>query len=46
VNGGYDIVFVARSRTKYQKSTYIASVMEKMFSQEGMLSQEGVGVEE
>ncbi|MBR2876388.1 MAG: ribonuclease P protein component [Clostridia bacterium] len=39
-NGGYDIVFVARSRTKYQKSTYIASVMEKMFSQEGMLLNE------
>ncbi len=36
-NSGYDIVFVARSRTKYQKSTFITEVMTKMFVSENML---------
>ncbi|MBE6795878.1 MAG: ribonuclease P protein component [Ruminococcaceae bacterium] len=34
---GYDFVFVARSKTKYLKSTYIEEVMLRIFAQEGLL---------
>ena len=33
----YDIVFVARGKTKYLKSTYILQVMKSIFEKEGML---------
>ena len=36
----YDIVMVARSKTKYLKSTRMEDVMRKVFRQEGMLKSE------
>ena len=33
----YDIVIVARSKTKYLKSTRIEEIMREMFTREGML---------
>lgn len=33
----YDIVMVARSKTKYLKSTRIEEIMREMFTREGML---------
>ena len=43
VNGNYDIVFVARSRTKYQKSTYIEKVMKEMMLHENMVFSDDEG---
>ena len=37
----YDIVLVARSKTKYLKSTRIEEVMLKTFEKEGMLKRSG-----
>ncbi len=34
----YDIVLVARSKTKYMKSTRVAEVMMRIFTEQGMLS--------
>ena len=36
----YDIVMVARSKTKYLKSTRVEEVMKKIFENEGMLKSE------
>ena len=33
----YDIVIVARSKTKYVKSTRLAEIMRRIFSEQGML---------
>ncbi len=35
----YDIVLVARSKTKYLKSTRVAEIMADIFSQQGMLKE-------
>lgn len=40
----YDIVFVARSKTKYLKSTRLEEIMRRVFSQEGMLK-DGCGLQ-
>jgi len=45
IDGGFDIVFVARSKTKYQKSTYIEKIMRDMMSQENMLFNKKEGAE-
>ena len=37
---GYDIVIVARSKTKYVKSTRLAEIMHRIFSEQGMLKAE------
>lgn len=37
----YDIVIVARSKTKYVKSTRLAEIMLEIFNSQGMLKQEG-----
>jgi RNase P protein component len=37
----YDIVLVARSKTKYVKSTRLAEIMNDIFANEGMLVAEG-----
>ena len=37
---GYDIVIVARSKTKYVKSTRLAEIMHRIFSEQGMLKPE------
>ena len=37
----YDIVLVARSKTKYVKSTRLAEIMNEIFANEGMLVTEG-----
>ena len=37
---GYDIVIVARSKTKYVKSTRLAEIMHRIFSEQGMLKEE------
>ena len=34
----YDIVIVARSKTKYVKSTRLAEIMQRIFSEQGMLN--------
>lgn len=34
---GYDIVIVARSKTKYVKSTRLAEIMYRIFAEQGML---------
>ncbi len=39
----YDIVMVARSKTKYLKSTRIEEVMKRIFEDEGMLKTESDG---
>ena len=39
----YDIVMVARSKTKYLKSTRVEEVMKKIFENEGMLKSECEG---
>jgi hypothetical protein len=41
----FDIVFVARSKTKYLKSTYIEKVMRDMMLSEHMLKTESNGAE-
>lgn len=38
VEGTYDFVFVARSKTKYQKSTYIEKVMREMMLDSGIIA--------
>ena len=40
LNPCYDIVMVARSKTKYLKSTRIEEVMKRIFESEGMLRTE------
>jgi ribonuclease P protein component len=37
INGGYDIVFVARGRTKYTKSTVLCEIMRKNFLSAGVI---------
>lgn len=37
----YDIVIVARSKTKYVKSTRLAEIMHSIFEKQGMLKAEG-----
>ena len=39
INGNYDIVFVARSRTKYQKSTQIAQIMLSQLKKAGVVDE-------
>ena len=39
INGNYDIVFVARSRTKYQKSTQIAQIMLSQLKEAGVVDE-------
>ena len=46
LKGNFDIVFVARSKTKYQKSTYIEKIMRDMMLSEHMLKTESNGAEE
>ena len=41
VNPQYDIVIVARSKTKYVKSTRLAEIMLDIFAEQGMLNAEG-----
>ncbi len=45
-NSGYDIVFVARSKTKYKKSTFITELMTNMFIKENMICTENDGAKE
>lgn len=40
LKNGYDIVFVARHRTVYKKSTEIRRIMEKQFKAAGLLNAE------
>ena len=40
LKNGYDIVFVARHRTVYKKSTEIKKIMEKQFKSAGILNAE------
>ncbi len=40
INPCYDIVMVARSKTKYLKSTRVEEVMKRIFENEGMLKPE------
>ena len=42
INGNYDIVFVARSRTKYQKSTQIAQIMLSQLKKAGVIDEKNV----
>ena len=42
INGNYDIVFVARSRTKYQKSTQIAQIMLSHLKEAGVIDETDV----
>ena len=37
VKPGYDIVIVARSKTKYVKSTRLSEIMHRIFEEQGML---------
>lgn len=37
INGSYDIIFVARSKTKYLKSTDIQDIMLDIFAQAGAI---------
>ena len=39
INGNYDFVFVARSRTKYQKSTQIAQLMLSQLKEAGVIDE-------
>ena len=39
INGNYDIVFVARSRTKYQKSTQLAQLMLSQLEEAGVVDE-------
>ena len=39
INGNYDIVFVARSRTKYQKSTQLAHLMLSQLKEAGVVDE-------
>ena len=39
ITGNYDIIFVARSKTKYTKSTYLASVMMKQLIEAGVIDE-------
>ena len=42
INGNYDIVFVARSRTKYQKSTQIAQIMLSQLKKAGVVDEKDI----
>ena len=37
VKGGYDIVFVARSKTRYLKSTDVSKIMNKHLAKAGVI---------
>ena len=37
IDGGYDIIFVARGRTKYTKSTELCGIMRKQFLSAGVI---------
>jgi ribonuclease P protein component len=37
IDGGYDIVFVARGKTPYRKSTEIAEIMKSHFAEAGII---------
>ena len=37
IDGGYDIIFVARGRTKYTKSTELCRIMRKQFLSAGVI---------
>lgn len=39
INGGWDIVFVARSKTKYLKSTQLEAIMLAHLKQAGVINQ-------
>ena len=39
INGNYDFVFVARSRTKYQKGTQIAQLMLSQLKEAGVIDE-------
>ena len=39
INGNYDFVFVARSRTKYQKSTQIPQLMLSQLKEAGVIDE-------
>ena len=39
INGNYDFVFVARSRTKYQKSTQLAQLMPSQLKEAGVVDE-------
>ena len=39
INGNYDFVFVARSRTKYQKSTQLAQLMLSQLEEAGVVDE-------
>ena len=39
INGNYDFVFVARSRTKYQKSTQLAQLMLSQLKEAGVVDE-------
>ena len=39
INGNYDFVFVARSRTKYQKSTQLAQLMLSQLEKAGVIDE-------
>lgn len=40
VNGNYDIIFVARSKTKYIKSTSLEMIMKSQLKQAGVIDEE------
>ena len=42
ISGNYDIVFVARSRTKYQKSTQIAQIMLSQLKKAGVVDEKDI----
>ncbi len=39
ITGSYDIVFVARSKTKYVKSTYLTSIMMNQLIEAGVIDE-------
>lgn len=42
INGNYDFVFVARSRTKYQKSTQITQIMLSQLKEAGVIDERNI----
>lgn len=45
VRGGWDIVFVARGKTKHQKSTRVAQVMQEQLCKAGVIGRQGESIE-
>ncbi len=39
ISGNYDIIFVARTKTKYVKSTYLEDVMKKQLTEAGVINE-------